>query len=112
MSETSLLIQFIGDNPATRIMDFLIENKGMDYSKSEIANGARISRATLFKHWNKIEKFNLVKTTRRFGRTRLYTLNTENELVKKLLSIEADLIKQAMDEAYKEKLRHAEAVPV
>ena len=62
--EKSLLIQFIGDNPATRIIDFLIENKGMDYSKSEIAEGARISRAALFKHWNKIEKFNLIKITK------------------------------------------------
>jgi predicted DNA-binding protein YlxM (UPF0122 family) len=108
--EKSLLIQFIGDNPATRIIDFLIENKGMDYSKSEIAEGARISRAALFKHWNKIEKFNLVRITRRFGKTRLYTLNTENELVKKLLSIEADLIKQAMDNTYNEELK-VKAVP-
>lgn len=84
MKEKSLLIRFIGDTPKTRIIDFLIDNKGMDYSKTDIAKGADISRATLFKYWNEIKEFNLVKETRCFGKTKLYTLNTENELVQKL----------------------------
>ncbi len=53
--EKSLLIQFIGDTPAVRIVDFLIENKGLDFSKTEISKGANISRAALFKYWSKIE---------------------------------------------------------
>lgn len=110
MREKSLLTQFIGDSPTNRIIDFLIENKGMDYSKTEIARGAEISRATLFKYWNRIGNFGLVNETRRFGKTKLYTLNTENELVQELLRIESTLIKMAMDDAYKEQLKETVAV--
>ena len=100
--EESLLIQFIGDNPATRIMDFLIDNKGMDYSKKDIAEGAGISKAALFKYWNKMETFGLVRETRRFGKTRLYTLNTEGEVTKELLKLESTLIKNAMEAEHQE----------
>lgn len=107
----SLLIQFIGDTPAVRIVDFLIENKGLDFSKTDISRESSISRAALFKHWRNIEKFGLVKVTRRFGKTKLYTLNTESDLTQELLRIEATLIKQAMDEAYKEQVMERSPVP-
>lgn len=109
--EKSLLIQFIGDRPASRIVDFLIENKGLDFSKTEISKGANISRAALFKYWSKIEGFGLVRVTRRFGKTRLYTLNTESDLVQELLKIESTLIKQAMEEGYKEQAGEKLATP-
>ena len=96
------MIQFMGDIPSTRILDFLIDNKGMDYSKTDMAKGAGISRGALFKYWGKIEEFGIVKETRRFGKTKLYTLNTENEVVQELLRLEAILIKQAMETAHQE----------
>lgn len=105
MTEKSLLIQTIGDTPTARIIDFFIENKGLDFSKTDISKGANISRATLFKHWDKIEKIGLVKVTRRFGKTKLYTLNTESDLVQELLKIESILIKEAIDNVYKEEVR-------
>jgi len=96
----SLLIQFLGESPTVRIIDFLIENKGMDYSKKDIIEGSVVSRASLFKNWNRLARFGIVKITRSFGKTKLYTLNTESETVQKLLQLEANLIKQAMDDAY------------
>jgi DNA-binding transcriptional regulator LsrR (DeoR family) len=107
--ENSLLIQFLGDNPMTRIVDFLIENKSFDYSKEEIAEGSGVSRTALFKYWERIEKFGLVKITRTYGKTKLYTLNTECEVVKELLKLEFVLIKQSMDDAAAER---AEIMPV
>ena len=107
MEENSLLIQFLGDNPMVRIVDFLIENKGFDYSKEEISKGSGVSRTTLFKYWARLEKFDIVKVTRTYGKTKLYTLNTESEVVKELLKLEFELIKQSMEDAVV-----AEAVPV
>ena len=40
--EKSLLIKFLGENPVFKIVDFLIENKGLDMSKKEIIEGAGI----------------------------------------------------------------------
>ena len=56
MKEKSLLIQLVGEMPLFKIIDFLIDNKGMDYTKLDIARGAEISRASLFNYWEEIEK--------------------------------------------------------
>ncbi|MBS3119359.1 hypothetical protein J4475_00895 [Candidatus Woesearchaeota archaeon] len=97
MEEKSLLLQLTGDMPMFKIVDFLVENKEMDFTKKDIAEGADIARASLFNYWPELEKRQIVKVTRKFGKTRLYTLNTESPIVKKLLELEMTLIAQAMD---------------
>ncbi len=95
--EKSLLIRFLGENPTFKIIDFLIENKGMDFSKKGIIEGAEISKATLFNYWEQIEQQGIVTLTRRFGKTKLYTLNSKNPIVKKLLELESLFISRALD---------------
>ena len=85
MEEKSLLLNLTGELPLFKIIDFLLENKGMDFSKSDIANGAEISRASLFNYWNEIEKYGIVKVTRSFGKTKLYTLNVKNPVTQKII---------------------------
>ena len=43
MTEKSLLLNLTGDLPMFKVIDFLLENKGMDFSKTDIAKGADIS---------------------------------------------------------------------
>ena len=69
----------------------------MGVTKKEIIEGAGISRASLFKYWKQIESQEIVKVIRRFGKTKLYTLNSENEVVRKLLELESVLIGKALD---------------
>ena len=95
--EKSLLIKFLGENPIFRIVDFLIDNKGIDVTKKEIIEGAEISRAALFKYWPQLEEQEIVLITRQFGKTKLYTLNSKNPIVKKLLELESILIEKALD---------------
>ena len=95
--EKSTLIGFLGDNPIVRVIDFLVENKGLDYSKGEIAEGSDISRTTLYKVWGKIDEMKLVKETRRFAKARLYLLNEGNPIVQRLLRLELELIKYFAD---------------
>lgn len=97
MEEKSLLIRFLGENPMFKIVDFLIENKGTDLSKKEVIEGAGISRASLFNHWEQLEKQEIVIITRKFGNTKLYTLNSKNPIVKKLLELESVLIAKSLD---------------
>lgn len=105
MQEKSLLIQLTGEMPLFKIMDFLVDNKGMDFSKKDIAEGADISKASLFNYWPELEKYNIIKITRIFGKTKLYTLNTESPVTKKILELESTLIRQAMIKAaHKEEL--------
>ena len=93
----SLLIKFLWDNPIFNIIDFLMENKGVDVTKKDIIEGAGISRAALFKYWKQIEEQDIVSVSRKFGKTKLYMLNSKNLIVKKLLELECILIGKAID---------------
>jgi len=95
--ETSLLVRFLGENPVFKIIDFLIENKGMEVTKKQIIEGSGISRAALFKYWKQIEEQEIVLIRRQFGKTKLYTLNSKNPIVRKLLELESILIGKALD---------------
>jgi len=95
--EKSLLVTFLGENLLFKIVDFFIENKGLDLTKKEIIEGAGISRAALFKYWNKIESQEIVVVTRKFGKTKLYQLNVKNPIIKKLLELESALISKSLE---------------
>lgn len=96
--EPTLLIQFLGNNPTIRIIDFFLDNR-TDYSKNEIIKGTSMSKTTFYKVWEKLEKFKVVVPTRRYGKAQLFKINEQNELVKKLTAIEFTLSTQAMNEA-------------
>src|SRR3989344_3512491 len=95
--EKSLLLQLTGDTPLFKIVDFMVENKGMDFTKKDIAEGAGIARASLFNYWPELENREIVKVTRKFGKTQLFTLNSESPITKKILELETTLIRQAFE---------------
>ena len=99
MEEHSLLLNLTGDLPMFRIIDFLLENKGMDFSKKDIIEGAGISRASLFNCWSQLERYGIVQVTRKFGKTRLFTLNSKNPVTQKIIELEKALISEAMERA-------------
>jgi hypothetical protein len=98
MTET-LLIKCLGRSPVLRIIDFFLDNRLFDYTKDEIIENLDMGRATLFKYWEDIEKFGIVKETRKIGKATLYKLNEENEIVKKLILLDKVLSRQAMEHA-------------
>ncbi len=104
MSDTSLFLQLLGDLPLFRILDFLIEHKGLDFSKQAIAEGAGISKASLFNYWPSLQAQGLVKETRRFGKTALYSLDTDCDITQRLLDLEAALIRRSLQSAKQETL--------
>ena len=59
-----------------------------DYSKTDIAEGIGLSRATLFKSWPKLEELDLIIATRTVGRAKMYKLNKQNPIIKKLMELD------------------------
>lgn len=104
MPEKSLLLNLTGDMPLFKIVDFLLDNKGMDFSKTDIAKGAEISRASLFNYWAELEKHGIVKATRSFGNTKLYTLNSKNPVTQKIIELEKTLIAESLEKAHKKEI--------
>lgn len=103
MENTSFFVKALGNAPLIRALDFLIENRIFDYSKTDIAREAGISRVTLDSFWDNLLELELVKPTREIGRAKLYKLNMNNDSVKKM--IEFDL---ALSKSYAEKISSKE----
>ncbi|MFH1094808.1 MAG: hypothetical protein V1728_01165 [Candidatus Micrarchaeota archaeon] len=95
--ENSLFLEFFGGSPTFRIIDFLLENRLADFTKTEISKGAGVSWAALFQHWNLLERRHIVKRTRIVGRAKLYQLDEREPIVKELKRMELLLIKSAAD---------------
>jgi len=99
MKDNSLLLEYLGNHPKLRILDFLIDNRPFDYSRNEIMEGSGVSRNTLYKLWPTIERTGLIKKTRKIGRAELYKLNEGNTVVKELLKLDEVLSRQAAEGA-------------
>ena len=93
-----MMLEVIGNTIENRIIDFMIEGVGIDYTKKDIADGCDISRPTLYKILPVLIRNGLIKPTRIIGKVQLYTLNIENEKVKALLKLEEFLLKRSFDE--------------
>ena len=87
--EPTLFIEiFKVKDPIFKILDFFVDNLAFDYSKTDIAEGAGISRTTLFSVWKTLEETDMVMQTREVGRAKMYKLNLKNPMAQKFLELE------------------------
>ena len=82
------------DRSVAKVLEFLVENRAFDYSKKEIAEGSEISRPTLYRIFPLLEKNDLIVKTRKYGNTQLYKVNENNEMVKFLIKLEIQMVKE------------------
>lgn len=92
MKQITIFRETLGDTPVIRVLDFLIEWRGLDYSLSDIAENSNVGWTTLHRIWGKMLKSNLVVPTREIGRAKLFRLNDENPAVKELIRFYDTLI--------------------
>ena len=88
----TLFRQSLGDTPKIRVLEFLIEGRELDYSISDIAEGADIGRTTLFRIFEDLLKNKIIIPTRVIGNAKLYKLNIENVFVKKIVEVFDEVI--------------------
>lgn len=87
MKETTAFREFVGDSPTIRLIEFLIEGRGFDWSLTDLATKAEISWRTVHRLFPRFVKAGIVVQTRAIGRAKLYKLNLENPGVKKLVEL-------------------------
>lgn len=90
-------LEFFGDNPNSRLLDFLISGREFDYSLSDLALNSGIGWSTLHRIFPRFEKQCIVVKTREIGRAKLYKLNSQNDEVKLLVSLHNRIIKKQLD---------------
>jgi len=88
----TLFRKSFGDTPQIRVLEFLIEGRELDYSITDIAEGAEIGRTTLFRIFNELIKNKIIIPTRQIGNAKLYKLNQENLIVKKMIDVFDEII--------------------
>ena len=85
--EKSLFIEFMGDSPTIRVMDYLLTMGELDFSITDMAENAGIGRATLYRIWDGLIKNAIIVHTRDIGKAKLFKLNIGNSKIKKLIEI-------------------------
>ena len=88
----TLFRKILGDTPKIRVLEFLIEGRELDYSISDIAEGAEIGRTTLFRVFDDLVKSSVIIPTRQIGNAKLFRLNTKNPFVKKIVELFDEVI--------------------
>src|SRR3989344_5628804 len=88
----SLFIEFMGDSPVVRVLDYLLTERDLDFSITDMAKNAGIGRATLYRVWDTLIKNEMIIPTRIIGKAKLYKLNKNNPKIKKLIEIDDMLI--------------------
>ncbi|MFP4633729.1 MAG: winged helix-turn-helix domain-containing protein, partial [Candidatus Aenigmatarchaeota archaeon] len=76
-----------------KIVEFLLDNPVLDFSKKDIAEGAGVSRSTLYKYFPRLKEMDIVKKTRKYQNTTLYKLNEDSEIVNEIGRIQRTLEK-------------------
>tara|TARA_Y100000310_G_C20229777_1_gene599680 strand:+ start:172 stop:504 length:333 start_codon:yes stop_codon:yes gene_type:complete len=85
--EKTLFINFMGDSPMMRVLDYLITQRELDFSITDMAENAGIGRATLYRIWDNLIKNDIILHTRIIGKAKLFKLNTENPQIRKLIEL-------------------------
>ena len=97
MEDDSLLVNFLGDYPLVRVLDFLVENNIFDYSKKDICRFANVSWNTLEIFWGNLVESGIVEYTRKVGKARMFKLDTSNPVAQKMLELDKTLMKQSIE---------------
>lgn len=104
MEGKSAFLEFVGDTPVTRLLNFLIIGKDFDYTLTDLANKAGISWTTLNRIFPKLVSQKIVIEMRQVGRARLYKLNLNNPNVKKMISLHKGILLESLKAMAEEKI--------
>ncbi len=95
MENKSVLIEYFGDTPLIRVIDFFVENDLWDYSKTDISKHTGVARTTLQELIKKMLDLGIIIETRSIGRASMFKLNKENVFVKEFIKFDFRLAKAA-----------------
>ena len=91
----SILLEYFGDNPQIRVLDFLIDNHFFDYPLTGIARESNVSYNSLSSFFDDWVRKGIVTKTRKIGKSGYYKLNLENSFVKNIIKLDWSLTKKA-----------------
>lgn len=85
--ETTIFRETFGNSPKIRILEVLINGRGLDWSLTDIVEQANVGWTTLHRIFNSMVKLELIKFTRTIGKAKLYKINEENGMARELIRV-------------------------
>ena len=98
----SIFVEYFGSSPYIKVLDYLISGFGFDYSMTEIARGAGVGWSAFTNVWSRLLEKKIIVQTRTVGNAKLFTLNKEDEFVKKIVKFDWEITKLEMDKVHEE----------
>lgn len=93
----SVFVEYFGNSPYVKVLDFLIDGLDFDYSMTEVARGARVGWSAFTRIWEQLLKKEIITPTRNIGNAKLFRLNRKNNFVTKLIKFDWELTKMETD---------------
>jgi len=90
----SAFLEYVGDTPQLRVLDFFIGNHFFDFPMTEIARSSEISYNSLKTIFPKLLAREILIKTRKIGKSDYYKFNMENEFVLNIIKIAWALTKK------------------
>ena len=91
--EKNAFLRIFGGSNSMKVFDYLLD-LDMDFNIGDIMDGTELSRKTVEKILGSFLENDLIKQSRLIGKTKMYKLNFDNPIVKKLRDINAHVIQQ------------------
>ena len=82
MDETGAFCKAYGNSARNRILEHLLENDGLDFAAGDVARETRLSRPKTYEVILRLEKEGMAQKSRVVGRTQLYRLDGQSQLVR------------------------------
>jgi len=70
-----------------RVLDYLLTERELDFSITDMAENAGIGRATLYRIWDSLVKNSIIVHTRDIGKAKLFKLDKNNPKIRKLMEM-------------------------
>jgi len=102
MEEKSIFVEYFGNTPYIKILDFLIQGQEFDYNMTDVARGAGVGWSAFTRIWKEFLDKKIIVPTREIGNAKLFKLNKENLFVKKLIKFDFELTKLETDKLTKQ----------
>lgn len=97
----SIFIEYFGNSPYIKVLDFLIQGQEFDYSMTEVTRGAEVGWSAFTRIWKHLLEKNMIIQTRTIGNAKLFKLNEENPAIQKLIKLDWELTKLETDKFLK-----------
>ena len=98
----SAFLEYFGDTPKLRFLNFLIGNHFFDFNMTDIAKESNISYNSLMIFFQEFLDKGIIIKTRRVGKSDMYKLNLDNPISKNFLKFAWFLTKHDLGVGEKE----------